>query len=98
MSRRADEAVALARRTAAELPPQAELLLAALESIELSAPLFGASEPVTPERFARHRRLPLAPGLAPKLLAASPRTSGPTAAARPPSARRWRWPRWRTAS
>ena len=37
---------------------------------ELTAPLFGGSEPVAPERFARHRRLPLAPGAGPKLLAA----------------------------
>ena len=57
----ADEAVALARRAAAGLPREAELLLAAFESIELTAPLFGGSEPIAPERFAAHRRLPLAP-------------------------------------
>ncbi len=70
MSRRADEAVALARRTAAELAPEAESLLAAFEALELTAPLLGAGEPVAPERFAGHRRLPLAPGAGPKLLAA----------------------------
>ncbi len=70
MSHRADEAVALARRTAAELPPTAALLLAAFEALELTSPLFGASAPVPPERFAPHRRLPLAPGPGPKLLAA----------------------------
>ncbi len=70
MTRRADEAVALARHTAPALPPQAELLRAAFEALELTAPLLGASEPVAPERFAPHRRLPLAPGVGPKLLAA----------------------------
>ncbi|WP_053225721.1 ATP-binding protein [Solirubrobacter soli] len=70
MSRRADDAVALARSAAAELPPEAELLLAAFEALELTAPLLGGSEPVAPERFARHRRLPLAPGRGAKLLAA----------------------------
>jgi DNA-binding CsgD family transcriptional regulator len=70
MSRRADEAVALGRRTAAELPPEAELLLAAFEALELTAPLLGAGEPIAPERFAGHRQLPLAPGPGPKLLAA----------------------------
>ena len=70
ISRRADEAVALVRRAAAELPPAAELLLAALEAVELTAPLFGASEPVAPARFARHRQLPLPPGPGAKLLAA----------------------------
>jgi hypothetical protein len=67
---RADEAVALVRRAAAELPPTAELLLAALEAVELTAPLFGGSEPVAPERFAPHRQLPLPPGPGAKLLAA----------------------------
>ncbi|MDA0160868.1 AAA family ATPase [Solirubrobacter ginsenosidimutans] len=70
MSRRADEGVALARRTMKELPPDAGLLLAALEALQLTAPLLGASEPVPAERFERHRRLPLAPGAGPKLLAA----------------------------
>jgi DNA-binding CsgD family transcriptional regulator len=70
ISRRADEAVALVRRAAAELPPAAELLLAALEAVELTAPLFGGSEPVAPERFARHRQLPLPAGAGAKLLAA----------------------------
>ena len=62
--------MALARRAAAELPPDAELLLAGFEALELTAPLLGASEPIAPERFAGHRRLPLAPGAGPKLLAA----------------------------
>jgi DNA-binding CsgD family transcriptional regulator len=70
MNRRADEAVALARRTAAGLPAEAELLLAAFEALELTAPLLGGSEPVGPDRFARHRQLPLPPGTGPKLLAA----------------------------
>ncbi len=70
ISRRADEAVALARHAAAQLPPAADLLLAALEAVELTAPLFGGSEPVAPERFARHRKLPLPPGPGAKLLAA----------------------------
>src|SRR3954464_8231196 len=70
MNRRADEAVALARRTAAGLPAEAELLLAAFEALELTAPLLGGSEPVGPDRFARARHVPLPPGTGPKLLAA----------------------------
>ena len=70
ISRRADEAVALARRAAADLPPEAGLLRAAFEALELTSPLFGAGEPIAPERFARHRQLPLPPGPGPKLLAA----------------------------
>ena len=66
---RADEAVALARRMASELPPDADVLLAALEAVEATAALFGAA-PVAPERLASYRRLPLAPGTGPKLLAA----------------------------
>ncbi|RKQ90444.1 regulatory LuxR family protein [Solirubrobacter pauli] len=69
-SRRPDDAVALARRSAAELPEEADLLRAAFEAIELTAPIFGGSEPVSPERFAAHRRLPLPPGSGAKLLAA----------------------------
>ena len=69
-SRRPDDAVALARRSAAELPAEADLLRAAFEAIELTAPIFGGSEPVAPERFAAHRRLPLPPGSGAKLLAA----------------------------
>ena len=66
---RAEEAVALARRMASELPPDADVLLAALEAVEATAALFGA-DPVAPERLASYRRLPLAPGTGPKLLAA----------------------------
>ena len=95
---RADEAVALARRTAAELPPEAELLLAAFEAIELTAPLFGGSEPVAPERFAAHRRLPLAPGAGPKLLAAIAAYQWAFRAVPRPSAPRSHWPRWRAGT
>ena len=42
MSGRAEEAVALARRAAAALPPEADVLLAALEAVEVTAALFGA--------------------------------------------------------
>ncbi|MDA0180361.1 AAA family ATPase [Solirubrobacter phytolaccae] len=66
----ADEAVTLARRVTAELPPAADLILAGFEVLELTAPLFGGSDPVGPERFAAHRRLPLPPGDGAKLLAA----------------------------
>ena len=66
---RADEAVTLARRMASELPPDADVLLAALEAVEATAALFGA-DPVAPERLASYRRLPLAPGTGPKLHAA----------------------------
>ncbi|MDA0160817.1 AAA family ATPase [Solirubrobacter ginsenosidimutans] len=69
MTRRAEEAVALARRTADALPPDAGVLLAALEALRLTGAIFGVSEPDTPERIARHRRLPLAPGIGPKVLA-----------------------------
>jgi DNA-binding CsgD family transcriptional regulator len=70
MSGGAEEAVALARRTAAELPPEADVLLAGLEALRLTAAIFGVSEPDAPERIARHRRLPLATGIGPKVLAA----------------------------
>jgi DNA-binding CsgD family transcriptional regulator len=69
MNGRAEEAVALARRTAVELPPEADVLLAALEALRLTAAIFGVSEPDASERTARHRRLPLAPGTGPKVLA-----------------------------
>ena len=68
MNRRAEEAVTLAGSAAAELPPAAEVLLAALEALELTAAIFGGA-PIAPERMTAHRRLPLAPGTGPKLLA-----------------------------
>ena len=70
MNGRAEEAVVLARHTATELPPEADVLLAALEALRLTAAIFGVSEPDAAERIARHRRLPLAPGTGPKILAA----------------------------
>lgn len=69
MTGRPEEGVALARDTAAEVPPEADVLLASLEALRMTGALFGVREPDAPERTARHRRLPLAPGTGPKILA-----------------------------
>jgi ATP/maltotriose-dependent transcriptional regulator MalT len=69
VTRRPEEGVEVARRSAAELPPEADVLLAGLEALRLTAGIFGVSEPDAPERIARHRRLPLVPGTGPKILA-----------------------------
>ena len=66
----ANEGIEVARRAAADLPPEADVLRAGLEAVELSAASYGVIAPVADERFTPHRRLPLAPGAAPKLLAA----------------------------
>ena len=67
---RSGAGIELARRAAADLPPEAETLRAALEAVELTAASFGTGPPVAAERYLPHRRLPLAPGMGPKLLAA----------------------------
>ena len=67
---RSGAGIALARRAAADLPPEAGTLRAALEAVELTAASFGTGPPVAAERYLPHRRLPLAAGMGPKLLAA----------------------------
>jgi DNA-binding NarL/FixJ family response regulator len=66
----AGEGAALARRAAAELPPELEDLRAALEAFELMAVFFGAGEPAALRRLERHRTVLAPAGVGAKMLAA----------------------------
>lgn len=67
---RADECVALVRRTTAELGGAADDLSRALEAVELMAPLFGAGEPASLEQVERRVELPPDADVGAKMLAA----------------------------
>ncbi len=64
------EAVALARRAAAEVPPDLDDLRGTLEAFELITILIGSGDPEDLERLERHRTLPVGPRLGDKMLAA----------------------------
>ena len=65
-----DEAAEVARRAAAELPPELSDLRDALEAFELFCVLFGAGERRSLERLERHYTRSVGPGVGAKMLAA----------------------------
>ena len=66
-----DEAVAVARQAAAELPPELSDLRQTLEAQELSATIFGADDAGMDERFERARTVGAGEGLGARMLAAA---------------------------
>jgi DNA-binding CsgD family transcriptional regulator len=64
------EAAEVARRVAAELPPERGDLRDALEAFELMATYFGAGDLAALRRLERHRARPVGPGRGAKMLAA----------------------------
>ena len=65
-----EDAVAVVRRAAAELPPELEDLRKALEAFELFSVLFGADDPDQLRRLQHHRTLSVGDGVGAKMLAA----------------------------
>lgn len=65
-----DDAAEVARRAAAELPPELSDLRDALEAFELFCVLFGAGDRRSFERLQRHHTHPVGPGVGAKMLAA----------------------------
>lgn len=65
-----ETAVAFARETIADLPPELADLASVLEAIELGTTLFGMSEPDMVRRLREYRTRPVGPGGGDKMLAA----------------------------